>query len=314
MSLDQKKANKTISVPFVCAVGTDIGLRRDHNEDTYIFDVKHKIFAVIDGMGGYEKGEVAAKIAAEKVQTSIRGIEQNAFIKIHDSIILANNEIYELAKQESTEMGCVLTVLLIENDLATIGHVGDTRLYKITDGKLKKLTTDHSIVGELEAEGGLSEQKLLQHPRRNEVTRSIGIEERSLQDENFVEILQTNFQKNEAFLICSDGLSDLLTSSQILEIIEDNADYPNLIIENLISKANELGGKDNITAIFVGGVDFARRVIETKNNLKFSKFKKIRNLFFNRWAFFLYGLIVGVIACFILLQNYFGSVLDVSPP
>jgi len=248
------------------------------------------------------------------MQTGIRKIENSAEIRLRDSIVLANNAVFECAQKELSDMGCVLTALLIENETATIGHVGDTRLYKIHRGEFNKLTTDHSFVGQLEEEGELSEKRLLEHPRRHEVTRCVGFEEKSFEDEGFADIYQTGFEPDAAFLLCSDGLSDLLTAAQIHEIIAENAAMPQKIVKHLIGKANELGGKDNITVIFVGGRDFAETADRADARPKVSKKYKIFGLILNRWAFLIYGLLLGGSVVLLLLQRLFEAPLEVPAP
>lgn len=310
MSLETKKTTEIVSINFVGAAGSDVGKQRENNEDTFVFDAEHGFFMVVDGMGGHEKGEVAARIAAEIIQTGIRKIENSPEIRLRDSIVLANNTIYQRALDESSNMGCVLTALLIENKQAVCGHIGDTRLYKIRHGEILKLTEDHSIIGTLEAEGSLSEKRLLDHPRRNEVTRCVGIEEKSFEDENFADIFQADFESDAAFLMCSDGLSDLLTTAQILEIIENNADDPHRIVENSIDKANDFGGKDNITVIFIAGKNFAAETLLRQNTPQISIKQKVISLFSGRSFFLLYGAIIGaiiVLAIFSYLYLYTGE-------
>jgi PPM family protein phosphatase len=314
MSLETKRKTEIFSINYFCSAGTDVGRQRDNNEDFYVFDAKHDFFMVVDGMGGHEKGEVAAKLAAQTIQTAIRKIESSANIRLRDSIILANNAVFKAAVKESTNMGCVLTAALIENEIVTVGHIGDTRLYKIRKGKINKLTTDHSIVGMLEEEGNLSETRLLEHPQRNEVTRCVGIAERTFEDEDFVDILQTEFEKDAAFLLCSDGLSDLLTTAQIFEIIEQNADSPQVIIEKLISKANEASGKDNITVIFIGGKDFADEVYHRLNKPVLTKKQKFFSLFSTRLAFLIYGLMSGGAIMYFLFSNLLNADIDTVVP
>lgn len=299
MFLEKKTKTEIISIPFLCAAGTDVGRQRDENEDSFVFDAEHGFFLVVDGMGGHDQGKVAAKIAAETIQTGIRKIENSAAIRIRDSIVLANNAVLEYAVKNSLQMGCVLTTLLIEKSYATIGHVGDTRLYKIRHGNINKLTTDHSFVGKLEEAGDLSEKRLMEHPRRNEVTRCVGIEEKSFEDEDFVDFFQTNFECDAAFLLCSDGLSDLLTATQILEIIECNCKDPQEIVTKLIEQANNLGGKDNITVIFIGGMDFPGEVGQRRDKTMISKTQKVLLVFFNRWSLFIYGILLGAALTFI---------------
>lgn len=313
MSSEKKTKTEIVSIPFVCAAGTDVGRQRDNNEDSFIFDAEHGFFLVVDGMGGHDQGEVAAKIAAETIQTGIRKIENSAAVRLHDSIILANNAVHQYAAKNSLNTGCVLTALLIENNVAAVGHVGDTRLYKICRGVINKLTADHSFVGELEDAGGMSEKRLMEHPRRNEVTRCVGIEEKSFEGEDFVDIFQIDFESNAAFLLCSDGLSDLLSAAHTLEIVENNVESPPDIVAKLIEKANEAGGKDNITVVFIGGKDFAGEVNQRKNTPIISKSQKLVARCFNRWALFIYGILLGgAIVFFMFFYRLF--LIEVNVP
>ncbi|MDT7807046.1 MAG: family protein phosphatase [Acidobacteriota bacterium] len=154
-------------------------------------------------------------------------------------------------------MACVLTVAVVEDGKATIGHVGDTRLYKIRRGQIEKVTHDHSPVGEREDSGELSEVDAMRHPRRNEVYRDVGTQFHEPDDPDFIDLIEIPFEPDSALLMCSDGLSDLATSAQILRIVEAHAGDSTEVVERLIEAANEAGGKDNITALFASGAEFA---------------------------------------------------------
>jgi serine/threonine protein phosphatase PrpC len=304
MSSKTKPKTDIVTIPFVCAAASDPGRHRENNEDLFIFDPARGFFSVVDGMGGHEQGEVAAKLAAETTQTSVRRIEGPAEIRLRDSMILANNAVFETAQTNSVEMGCVLTCLLIEKDKIAVGHVGDTRLYKIRHGSIAKLTTDHSLVGKIEESGSLSEQRLMQHPRRNEVTRCLGMEKRSLDDQDFVDVFTGTFEDDAALLLCSDGLSDLITSAKILETVEDNAESTTETVRELIAKANEAGGKDNITVVIIAGSNFASETSTRRGNAPHSKKKLFSRSFLYGWILFLLGILFGGVAAYFILKYF----------
>jgi hypothetical protein len=154
-------------------------------------------------------------------------------------------------------MACVLTVVVVKNGTATIGHVGDTRLYKLGDGRIEKITRDHSPVGEQEDAQEISELEAMRHPRRNEVYRDVGSEPHEPGDPDFVELHQIPFGPDEALLLCSDGLTDLVDSGSILRTVAAWAGDPPAVVRALIDAANDRGGKDNVTAVYVEGRRFA---------------------------------------------------------
>src|SRR5207248_5674536 len=155
----------------------------------------------------------------------------------------ANNEILRAARStaEWKGMACVLTLAVLENGSAVVGHVGDSRLYEIRAGAIRKMTHDHSPVGEREDSGELTEAQAMQHPRRNEVYRDVGSVERTPDADDFIEIVQMPFEPDSALLLCSDGLSDAISSGKILSIIEQNAGDRSATARALISAANEVG-------------------------------------------------------------------------
>lgn len=157
-------------------------------------------------------------------------------------------------------MACVLTVALVKDGQATIGHVGDTRLYKIRKDRIEKITRDHSPVGEREDSGELSESEAMRHPRRNEVYRDVGSDVHQPGDSEFVDLETIAFEEDAALLLCSDGLSDLVRASSIAEIVTRFAGDPGKVVHGLIEAANDAGGKDNVTAVYVEGERFASAV------------------------------------------------------
>lgn len=241
---------------------SDRGLVRESNEDRYHCDPDRGIFIVIDGVGGEAAGEKAAETALSRLKARLERQTDNVEVRIREAIALANNQIYELAQSndEWKGMSCVLTVAVIEDSKVTIGQVGDTRLYKLHNGQLSKITHDHSPVGELEDVGKISEAEAMLHPRRSEVFRDVGSKTHTPDDEDFVETIQVSFEPDCALLLCSDGLSDYVTSEQIAQIIEQYAGDPEKAVNQLISKANEAGGLDNITALCIEGEEFANTI------------------------------------------------------
>lgn len=249
----------TMAVPrFLAAGSSDRGHVRPNNEDRVYCDDVRGFFVVVDGMGGHEAGEHAAEIAVERVRMRLERQTGSVEQRVREAIALANNAIYDAAQNnpEWKGMACVLTAAAIEDGQITAGHVGDSRLYRIKRGHIDKMTHDHSPVGEREDSGQLSEAEAMQHPRRNEVYRDVGSTERTPDADDFIEIVQMPFEPDSALLLCSDGLSDAISSEKILSIVEQNAGDRSATVRTLISAANEVG-KDNVSAILVEGDAFA---------------------------------------------------------
>ncbi len=236
------------------------GLVRDNNEDRIHADNQRGIFLVVDGMGGHAAGEVAADIALKSIRGRLERQTDTVDRRVREAIALANNAIYEAAqsKPEWSGMACVLTVAVVENGNATIGHVGDSRLYKIRQGRMEKITRDHSPVGEREDRGEYTEDQAMKHPRRNEVYRDVGSEEHTPDDADFIEISTVPLETDSALLLCSDGLSDVVPSAEILRIIQEHAADPRAAVRELIESANR-NSKDNVSAVLVEGESFAKK-------------------------------------------------------
>jgi parallel beta-helix repeat protein len=231
---------------------------RKNNEDAFWADPARGIFLVVDGIGGQAAGEKAAAIAVERVRTRLERQTGTAEQRIREAITIANNEILRaaVANPEWKGMACVLTLAVLENGSAVVGHVGDSRLYLIRPGEIRKITHDHSPVGEREDAGELRESDAMRHPRRNEVYRDVGSEEHSPGDPDFIEVRRVSFEADSALVLCSDGLSDQVTSEEILRAVERHAGYPDAAVQELIEKANAAGGKDNVTVLVVEGEQF----------------------------------------------------------
>jgi serine/threonine protein phosphatase PrpC len=255
------EAGRGHAMPWTSGVATDTGLVRDRNEDRYWVDDERGVFLVVDGVGGHAAGELAAETAVEEIRQSLFDGASGAEERVRRAISRANNRIFELAQEagERRGMACVLTLALVENGNITIGHVGDSRLYLIWKGAIRKLTPDHSPVGEDEDSGELTEEEAMLHPRRNEVFRDVGSTPRGPGDEGFVEIRKCRFRPDAAILLCSDGLTDRLTSARVREIAERYDGDAARVAADLVEAANQAGGQDNVTALFVAGAEFRGR-------------------------------------------------------
>ncbi len=241
-----------------CAGASDPGRVRHNNEDAFHIDAERGIFLVVDGIGGQAAGEKAAEIAVERVRARLERQTGTTEQRVREAIAMANNEILKVARAnpEFAGMACVLTLVVLENGTAVVGHVGDSRLYQVRSGEIRKITHDHSPVGEREDNRELSEMDAMNHPRRNEVFRDVGSEEHTPGDADFIELKSFAFDSDSALLLCSDGLSDQIPSPQIRAAVERNAGNPEGAVRELIEAANRAGGKDNVTVLVVEGDQF----------------------------------------------------------
>lgn len=251
-----------IAAALRAGFATDAGLERSINEDRVLVDDSHGVFLVVDGLGGHAAGEMAAETAVRAISAYMESAalaeSHNVEENIRGAITAANNQIFLLAQQNEAwrGMACVLTLAVAHDDYVTFGHVGDSRLYLLWNGNLRKLTSDHSPVGEQEELGELTEEEAMRHPRRNEVFRDVGSEPHETYDPQFIETRTFRFRQDAALLLCSDGLSDLLTSAQISAIVERYDGDPYSSARQLVEAANAAGGKDNVSVVFVAGADF----------------------------------------------------------
>jgi serine/threonine protein phosphatase PrpC len=287
------------------AAATDTGLLRESNEDRCWMDAARGVYLVVDGVGGQAAGAVAAETAVEAIRETVFS-ESSAEDRVRQSIACANRRIYERAQREPgcRGMACVLTLAVVEKGEIVVGHVGDSRLYLIWNGAIRKLTSDHSPVGEDEDAGELTEAEAMLHPRRNEVFRDVGSRPRSAGDSDFIEIRRCRFHPDAAILLCSDGLTDHLTAAQVREIAEAYDGDPAWVAESLVEAANAAGGRDNITALFVAGPEFrspdgARRE-QTRPRSSTTRVRGRGTLFTGRAAFLIYGLLLGLLVLVML--------------
>jgi len=241
---------------------THPGLLRQVNEDRFHVDIARGLFIVVDGVGGQAAGGKAADVAVQMLRTRLERETGTLPDRVREAITVANNEIHRMSslRPEWRGMACVLTVVVVEEGRAIVGHVGDTRLYKLRNGAIEKATRDHSPVGEREDAHELSEVEAMRHPRRNEVYRDVGSEPHQALDRDFIDLFEMRFEPDAALLICSDGLTDLVDSTTITEVATRLAGRPADVVKALIAAANDEGGKDNITAVYVEGELFAARV------------------------------------------------------
>ena len=251
---------QTVST-LTAAGGTDAGLQREVNEDRFHVDVARGLFVLVDGIGGQAAGGKAADVALTMLRTRLERETGPTADRIREAITIANNEIHRVAslRPEWTGMACVLTVAVVGEQVATIGHVGDTRLYKLRGDSIEKITHDHSPVGEREDANEISEIEAMRHQRRNEVYRDVGSEPHAQTDPDFIDLLEIPFEPDAALLLCSDGLTDLVESATIHEIVAQLAGRPDEVVNALIEAANDAGGKDNVTVVYVEGELFAAR-------------------------------------------------------
>jgi len=234
---------------------SDVGKARDMNQDFYYISKEEdilKIYILADGMGGYNGGEIASKLATSSALSYIQNNfdkishEREEILKlIRSSMEYANMVVYEKSKeQEELEgMGTTLEICLIYNNKVFIGHIGDSRIYRIRKEFIRKLTTDHSYVQKLVKDGTITQEEAEHHPKKNMLMKALGCTA-------FVEpdVTVKGFIKDDIILMCSDGLTNMVTNKEIYDIIKE--DYRNSP-EKLIQKANENGGYDNITAIVI---------------------------------------------------------------
>ncbi|MCA1562748.1 MAG: protein phosphatase 2C domain-containing protein [Acidobacteria bacterium] len=246
------------------AGNTNPGLLREVNEDRFHVDSARGLFIVIDGVGGQAAGGKAADTAVGLLRARLERQTGPIAWRLREAIAIANNEINRLAglRPEWSGMACVLTAVVIRNGSAIIGHVGDTRLYKLRRGRIEKVTRDHSPVGEREDAREISELDAMQHPRRNEVYRDVGSELHEPADIDFIDVQEISFEPDAALLLCTDGLTDMVHSSSINQIVRRSAGRPHDVVSALIDAANGAGGKDNVTVVYVEGEDFPGARVE----------------------------------------------------
>jgi serine/threonine protein phosphatase PrpC len=250
------------------AFRSDPGRVRTNNEDVPIVDPERGVYGVIDGVGGQAAGEVAAGIACDVILQRLARPLGTPAERVREAIAIANNEIFKRAEESAglRGMACVVTLAIVTDRLLTIGHVGDSRLYKFRAGGVLKLTHDHSPIGEREDAREISESDAMRHPRRNEVFRDVGSAFRDKDEEAFVEVIEQAVERDCAILLCTDGLTDMVTSTAIEQIVRRHAGNPEEVADALVTAANDAGGKDNVTVVYAEAPEFARAVRGTQDH------------------------------------------------
>jgi protein phosphatase len=215
---------------------SDPGRRRRRNEDSFV--TQPPLFAVADGMGGAQAGEVASRLAAGAVKESDADLE--------NLIQEANRRVHQRSLEDpnASGMGTTLTVAAVEDDVVRFGHVGDSRAYLVRDGQLEQLTEDHSLVGELMRSGKLSAEEAESHPQRSVITRALGTDP----DVDF-DTFAVEPRAGDLFLLCSDGLTTMVDDQTILSLVAERRADLDKLVKSLIKAANRGGGEDNITVV-----------------------------------------------------------------
>jgi PPM family protein phosphatase len=247
---------------LVYAGQTHVGMRRSHNEDSFYIFPEENLFVVADGMGGHASGEVASQLAVETMANFFRATAEDDEVtwpfkmdkeraydenRLVTSVKLANLRIYEAAQKEGRLRGMGTTVvgaLFTENGLL-LCHVGDSRIYRLRGGKLEQLTEDHSLLNEYLRTQKLTHEEIETFQHKNVIVRALG-----MKPVVEVDTTRVDWRLGDVFLLCSDGLSGLVSDPAMAALIEKNAN-PNDAASALIQAANEAGGTDNITCVLV---------------------------------------------------------------
>jgi PPM family protein phosphatase len=239
-------------------IGRHVGLshpgrRRRRNEDAFV--VAPPLFAVADGMGGAKAGEIASRLAAAAVRE-----EEGERADVAELIQEANRRVFERARDDASAsgMGTTMTVALVEDDHVTIGHVGDSRAYRLRNGSLEQLTEDHSLVAELVRSGKLSPEEAETHPQRSVITRALGTDADVDVDTFSVEVAP-----GDVFMLCSDGLTTMVEEDRIVDVVGRHRDDLERAAKELIADANRSGGEDNVTIVFFEIVEEGAELGET---------------------------------------------------
>jgi PPM family protein phosphatase len=231
-------------------IRSDQGRVRASNEDACVASICSRVFLVADGMGGHAAGEIASQIAASTVEEMIAGSTSEPDMEslLQQSARAANTRVYETQKlrPDYRGMGSTLTVLVIRDDHFYVAQVGDSRAYLLRDGVLDQITRDHSLVWPLYESGVISKDDISRHPQKNLITRSIGTHAEVEADLHNGAALA-----GDVFLLCSDGLTDVLSEQEIQQILSLRGRNPQDLCDALVQAANVGGGPDNVTTVVV---------------------------------------------------------------
>lgn len=237
---------------------TDVGRVRSNNEDTFIAQPIQQnrliLAGVIDGVGGYDGGEIAADIARTQMIDHLSGSASGVEEALAAAFRAANEQIFVRKQQDKqlSSMACVATLAVadVAGNQFHYAHVGDTRLYLLRDHSLVKITKDHSFVGFLEDSGRLTESAAMSHPKRNEINKALGFDPAIASENDYIEIGRSPFLPGDTLLLCSDGLTDMVDKEEISRILTTAGALPQKA-QQLIAAANQNGGRDNVTVVLV---------------------------------------------------------------
>lgn len=223
---------------------TDTGRQRPANEDSFV--ARAPLFAVADGMGGAQAGEVASRMAVEVLHEGLgSGTDGTVAERLRDQVVEANHRIHERAQSDSSNagMGTTLTAAYVDERELVVVHVGDSRLYRLRQGRLERLTRDHSLVEELVRQGRLTPEEAAEHPQRSIITRALGPESEVAVDSEVLRV-----ENHDLFMVCSDGLTAMLSDDRIADLLNVDTTLEERV-DALVDAANEAGGRDNITVL-----------------------------------------------------------------
>jgi protein phosphatase len=234
---------------YAAAAATDRGRKRANNQDAFGFSIEHGIYVVCDGMGGAAGGEVASSIAVDEVLHVLSERDPAVPIPklVEDAVCTANRAVYERSQRNANlnGMGTTLVALVVEQSSVWVLNVGDSRCYRMREGKLEQLTLDHSLVEEQVRLGRMSKHEAQRSPLRNVITRAVGTQNCVTPD-----CFQFEAQPGDLYLLCSDGLTRELADATVQELLAVDAPLQERT-NRLVEAANKAGGRDNITCILV---------------------------------------------------------------
>jgi protein phosphatase len=242
---------------------TDVGRKRKGNEDSLFVNAEQNLFVVADGMGGHAAGEVASRLAVDAINEFVcltgddeeitwpYGLDETISYdgnRLKTAIRFANRKVLEATKEKSEYEGMATTVaaVLVDGDVANLGHVGDSRIYLLRNGQITQLTTDHSWVNEQIVGGMISPDQARSHPLRNVVTRALG-GKNDLQ----VDMKVHNIEPGDMLLLCSDGLTTMMADDEIAKVVAEAKGDVERAARGLVTSANAKGGEDNITVVML---------------------------------------------------------------
>lgn len=239
----------TAALHYAAAAASDRGRKRANNQDAFGFSIEHGIFVVCDGMGGAAGGEIASSIAVDEVLHVLSERDPEAAIPkvAEEAVCTANNAVFERAQRNANlaGMGTTLVALVVEQATVWVLNVGDSRCYRLREGKLEQLTLDHSLVEEQVRLGRMSRHEAQRSPLRNVITRAVGTQGCVTPD-----CFQFEVQPGDLFLLCSDGLTRELPDASVQELLAQEVELQERT-NGLVEAANKAGGRDNITCILV---------------------------------------------------------------